>query len=129
MLPPVFSRLFAATRQPFVQAIYDLSVPRMAFGRVCLIGDAAFVPRPHTAASTSKAVSNAVDLAARVGAPGGDVVGALKGWETRQLDLGNYLAVYGKALGDRSQFGRGWGRGPIARCGTKGGGLGGASVR
>lgn len=107
VLPPVFSRLFAATREPFVQAIYDLSVPRMAFGKVCLIGDAAFVPRPHTAASTSKAVSNAVDLAAWVGASGGDVVGALEGWETRQLDLGNYLAAHGKALGDRSQFGRG----------------------
>lgn len=107
VLPPVFSRLVAATQAPFVQAIYDLSVPRMAFGRACLIGDAAFVPRPHTAASTSKAVSNAVALAAWVGASGGDVVGALKGWETRQLDLGNYLAAHGKALGDRSQFGRG----------------------
>jgi 2-polyprenyl-6-methoxyphenol hydroxylase-like FAD-dependent oxidoreductase len=106
VLPDVFSRLFAATEEPFVQAIYDLSVPRMAFGRACLIGDAAFVPRPHTAASTSKAVSNAVDLAAFVGASGGDVVGALKRWEPRQLEIGNYLAAYGKALGERSQFGR-----------------------
>jgi len=27
-------------------------VPRMVFGRALLLGDAAFVPRPHTAAST-----------------------------------------------------------------------------
>ncbi len=33
VLPGVFRRLFAATDEPFVQAIYDLSVPRMAFGR------------------------------------------------------------------------------------------------
>jgi len=32
------------------QAILDLGVPQMTFGRVALIGDAAFIPRPHTAA-------------------------------------------------------------------------------
>ena len=57
-----------ATKEPFVQPIYDLSVPRMVFGRVCLLGDAAFVPRPHTAASTSKAVTNAITLAEAIGA-------------------------------------------------------------
>jgi 2-polyprenyl-6-methoxyphenol hydroxylase-like FAD-dependent oxidoreductase len=35
----------------------------MAFGRVCILGDAAFVPRPHTAAGLSKAATNAVGLA------------------------------------------------------------------
>jgi 2-polyprenyl-6-methoxyphenol hydroxylase-like FAD-dependent oxidoreductase len=34
-------------------------VPRMRQGRVAMVGDAAFIPRPHTAASTSKAVANA----------------------------------------------------------------------
>ncbi len=33
VLPDVFRWLFAATDEPFVQAIYDLSVPRMALGR------------------------------------------------------------------------------------------------
>ena len=40
----------------------DLAVPRMVSGRVRLIGDAAFIPRPHTAVSTSKAAANAVAL-------------------------------------------------------------------
>jgi hypothetical protein len=43
----------AATRKPFLQTIQDLSVRRMAVGRIALVGDAAFIPRPHTAASTS----------------------------------------------------------------------------
>src|SRR6266481_4680512 len=63
LLPPQFVALVEHTGQPFVQAILDLSVTKMAFGRVCLLGDAAFVPRPHTAASTSKAIGNALDLA------------------------------------------------------------------
>ena len=52
-LPPPFLRLVKATQEPFVQTIHDLAVPNMAFGRVCLTGDAAFVPRPHTAAKAA----------------------------------------------------------------------------
>lgn len=106
ILPDVFQHLFEQTKEPFIQPIYDLSVPRMAFGRVCLIGDAAFVPRPHTAASTSKAIANAVELAGCVQASGGNVVAALTSWEPSQLELGNYLKVHGKLLGERAQFGR-----------------------
>nr|MDP9456975.1 FAD-dependent monooxygenase [Actinomycetota bacterium] len=63
VLPDAFGRLVAETDEPFVQVIHDLSVPRMAFDRACLVGDAAFIPRPHTAASTAKAVANATALA------------------------------------------------------------------
>jgi 2-polyprenyl-6-methoxyphenol hydroxylase-like FAD-dependent oxidoreductase len=51
-LPPAYRALVAATREPFLQTIQDLSVRRMAVGRIALVGDAAFIPRPHTAAST-----------------------------------------------------------------------------
>jgi 2-polyprenyl-6-methoxyphenol hydroxylase-like FAD-dependent oxidoreductase len=54
-LPPVFAELVAATADPFVQAVYDLTVPAMTVDRACLLGDAAFVARPHTAAGTAKA--------------------------------------------------------------------------
>ena len=37
--------------------------PRMAFGRLCLIGDAAFVARPHAAAGTAKAAEDGWQLA------------------------------------------------------------------
>lgn len=95
ILPEVFLHLFEQTKDPFIQPIYDLSVPQMAFGRVCLLGDAAFVPRPHTGASTSKAATNAMELAQFVQLHKGDVVSALKKWEIPQLELGNNL----KALG------------------------------
>src|SRR5882724_224369 len=80
ILPPSFLRLVEATTEPFVQTIHDLAVPRMAFGRVCLTGDAAFVPRPHTAASTAKAAANAITLADCLEVTGGDVVETLRRW-------------------------------------------------
>ncbi len=104
VLPAVFLHLFEQTKDPFIQPIYDLSVPQMAFGRVCLIGDAAFVPRPHTGASTSKAATNAMELAKFVQLDKGDVVTALKKWEVQQLELGNYLKTLGVSLGNRAQL-------------------------
>jgi 2-polyprenyl-6-methoxyphenol hydroxylase-like FAD-dependent oxidoreductase len=104
-LPPLFLRLVMATKEPFVQTIHDLAVPKMAFGRVCLTGDAAFVPRPHTAASTAKAAANALALADCLSVGEGDVVEILRRWEPDQLALGQQLREHGKRLGDRSQFG------------------------
>jgi 2-polyprenyl-6-methoxyphenol hydroxylase-like FAD-dependent oxidoreductase len=105
-LPPVFVRLVEATDEPFVQTIHDLAVARMVFGRVCLTGDAAFVPRPHTAASTAKAAANALALADCLTATGGDVVETLRRWEPDQVELGERLRDYGQRLGNRSQFDR-----------------------
>jgi len=105
-LPPSFLRLVTATQEPFVQTIHDLAVPKMAFGRVCLTGDAAFVPRPHTAASTAKAAANALALADCLSAVAGDVIETLRRWEPEQLALGQQLREHGKRLGDRPQFGR-----------------------
>jgi 2-polyprenyl-6-methoxyphenol hydroxylase-like FAD-dependent oxidoreductase len=102
-LPSPFFQLFENTREPFIQPIFDLAVPRMAFGRACLIGDAAFVPRPHTAASTSKAIANAIALGEAISA-NSDVVAALHSWEPRQLVLGRELESQGQFLGNRSQF-------------------------
>jgi 2-polyprenyl-6-methoxyphenol hydroxylase-like FAD-dependent oxidoreductase len=95
--------LIEATREPFVQAIVDVEVPRMAHGRVALLGDAAFVPRPHTAASTSKAAANVLALVEALEAEP-DVAHALGKWEPDQLQLGRYLRRWGQMLGDRSQF-------------------------
>lgn len=99
-----FADLVAATAEPFVQPILDLGVPRMAVGRVCLVGDAAFIPRPHTAASTSKAAGNAIALGAAVAGHAGDLDAALQAWEPEQLEVGQSLGRHGKMLGDRSQF-------------------------
>ena len=90
--------------EPFVQVIYDLEVPRMAFGRVCLIGDAAFAVRPHAAAGTAKAADDGWALADELTAFAGDVPAALAAWERRQLEVGRALLARTREIGDSSQF-------------------------
>ncbi len=104
VLPEAFLHLFEQTKEPFIQPIYDLSAPQMAFGRVCLTSDAAFVLRPHAGASTSKAATNAMELAKEVQLYKGNVVTALQKWEVPQLELGNYLQAVGISRGNRLQF-------------------------
>jgi 2-polyprenyl-6-methoxyphenol hydroxylase-like FAD-dependent oxidoreductase len=101
-LHPRFVELVQRTPDPFIQSILDVVVPRMAFGRVCLLGDAAFVLRPHAAAATAKAAADATTLAAALAAAAGDPDGALQNWEARQLEYGHRLVNYGVGLGRRS---------------------------
>ncbi|WP_250122628.1 FAD binding domain-containing protein [Chroococcidiopsis sp. CCMEE 29] len=110
VLAPPFQKLVAATQEPFVQGILDLGVPQMTFGRVALVGDAAFIPRPHTAASTAKAAANAIALADALVKHNHNVIKALPAWEPSQLAYGRQLVASGQQLGDRSQFSYGTSR-------------------
>ena len=89
--------------EPFVQAIYDIEVPKMAHGRACLIGDAAFGVRPHAAAGTAKAADDGWALAEELQAADGDVPAALASWEHRQLKVGRSLLTRTREIGDSSQ--------------------------
>jgi 2,6-dihydroxypyridine 3-monooxygenase len=106
-LPERISDVVLAVKQPFVQAILDVEVPRMAFGRVCLVGDAAFVVRPHAAAGTAKAAADAWELA-RALEEKPDVESALSAWEPGQLELGRSLLERTRRIGGRSQFDCNW---------------------
>jgi 2,6-dihydroxypyridine 3-monooxygenase len=90
--------------EPFVQVVTDIEVPRMVFGRICLIGDAAFAVRPHAAAGTAKAAADGWALAEELTAADGDVRAALAAWERRQLGLGRDLLARCREIGDSSQF-------------------------
>jgi 2-polyprenyl-6-methoxyphenol hydroxylase-like FAD-dependent oxidoreductase len=62
LLPPIFANVIARMDGMFVQAIYDLVSDAMGHGRVAIIGDAAFVARPHCGAGVSKAADDAASL-------------------------------------------------------------------
>lgn len=104
LLAPPIAAAVTAVAEPFVQAVFDVEVPRMAAGRVCLIGDAAFGVRPHAAAGTAKAAADGWALAEELQAAGGCVPAALARWETRQLALGRALLRRCREIGDSSQF-------------------------
>jgi len=108
LLPGPLAELIRRTPQPFLQAVYDIDVPHMAFGRMCLIGDAAVVLRPHAAAGAAKAAEDGYRLAEALREAGGDVVEALRTWETRQLQLARRVLARTRDAGDRSQFAGSW---------------------
>lgn len=103
LAPPV-AEVVASVREPFVQAVLDIDVPRMVDGRACLLGDAAFAVRPHAAAGTAKAAEDGWVLAEELERAGGDLPAALAAWEARQLSLGSALLARTREIGDSSQF-------------------------
>lgn len=62
VLSPQFAAVVRASAEPFFQPIHDLASPQMAFGRVALLGDAAFVARPHVGMGVTKAAQDAMAL-------------------------------------------------------------------
>ena len=120
MAPPI-AEVVHRCPEPFVQVIYDIEVERIAFGRIALIGDAAFAVRPHAAAGTAKACADAWMLRDALRDAGGDPVAALAIWEPGQLALGRQVLQRTRDMGDRSQFHRNWVPGdPSLRLGLYG---------
>lgn len=62
LLAPQFAEVVKKAAQPLFQPIYDLEVPQMNFGRVALLGDAAFVARPHCGMGVTKAAGDALAI-------------------------------------------------------------------
>lgn len=99
-LNPAFRKLVEETGDIFVQAIQDFQVPKMVFNRVLLTGDAAFVPRPHTAGSTAKAAANALALVQAL-QDNSALDAALAVWQQRQLIEGARMSDWGVQMGNR----------------------------
>lgn len=96
-LPPQFAAAVAAEPQPFVQPIYEYETPRMVNRRIVLLGDAAFIARPHTAMGVAKAAGDAMALAnALINRP---VDEALVTYERDRLPQGRAIVDYGRRLG------------------------------
>jgi 2,6-dihydroxypyridine 3-monooxygenase len=102
-LAPQLAEILDRSPGHLVQAIYDLEVPQMVFGRVVIMGDAAFGLRPHVAAGQAKACADAWALREAMAANAGDVDAALAEWEPRQMALGRAVLARTRAMGERSQ--------------------------
>ena len=95
-MAPQVAEIFTRTR-PFFQPIFDLESPHLVFGRVALVGDAAFVARPHVGAGVTKAALDAAALADAAGA--GDLATGLQRYERGQLPFGKGLVALGRQEG------------------------------
>jgi 2-polyprenyl-6-methoxyphenol hydroxylase-like FAD-dependent oxidoreductase len=98
LLGPQLREIVRLIEEPILQPIYDLESPHMAFGRVAILGDAAFVARPHVAAGVSKAADDAAALVEALAAEL-DVPSALKRFEAARLDENHRIIERARHLG------------------------------
>ncbi len=98
-LPRDFAATVLATERPFVQPIYDLDSDRIAFQRVALVGDAAYVARPHVGAGVAKAGGDASTLA-RALRESPDIATALARYNTERVRFGHAIVAESRRLGE-----------------------------
>ncbi|MEQ1647778.1 MAG: FAD binding domain-containing protein [Hyphomicrobiaceae bacterium] len=98
LLPPAFSEAMRLSTLPLLQPIYDLTASRMVFDRVVLIGDAAFVARPHVGAGVTKAALDGIALADAL-CEVTDLHSALARFATARLAFGQDMVTRSRDLG------------------------------
>ncbi|MFM0188579.1 FAD binding domain-containing protein [Paraburkholderia nemoris] len=98
LLAPQFGEVVTKSTQPLFQPIFDLEVPHMAFGRVALLGDAAFVARPHCGMGVTKAASDAMALVSALKRHA-DVQEALAEYSSERTQVGAAIVQHARHLG------------------------------
>jgi 2-polyprenyl-6-methoxyphenol hydroxylase-like FAD-dependent oxidoreductase len=95
---PQIAQLVELATQPFFQAIFDMESPCVARGRVALLGDAAFVARPHVGMGTTKAALDARYLTEAIVAEG-NLDTALARYDQAVRKFGSRVVARGRWLG------------------------------
>jgi 2-polyprenyl-6-methoxyphenol hydroxylase-like FAD-dependent oxidoreductase len=98
VLAPQFAEVVEKTENLFFQPIFDLESSRLAFGRVALLGDAAFVARPHCGMGVTKAASDALALTRALQADA-DVAAALQRYGDERAPVGAAVVRHARHLG------------------------------
>lgn len=114
LLAPQFAEVIEKTAQLFFQPIYDLQSERLCQGRVALMGDAAFVARPHVGMGVTKAAEDAVALADALRQHGTTTL-ALQTYEGLRLAAGLHTVKRARWLGGYMERAAGEG---VERLGT-----------
>jgi 2-polyprenyl-6-methoxyphenol hydroxylase-like FAD-dependent oxidoreductase len=97
IMPPQFLDCLDNMR-PFFTPIYDFSTPRLVFGRVALVGDAASSARPHMGFGMAKAGGDAQALAAAL-ANHDDIDAGLAAYDQLRQPIGERVMMHGRKLG------------------------------
>ncbi|SMY21936.1 unnamed protein product [Zymoseptoria tritici ST99CH_1A5] len=103
ILPPQFAEAVSKTAHPFVQAITDNVSDQNKFlgGKVLLVGDALAGFRPHTAASTSQAAHDALEMGRWLKGETGR-----EEYDASVLEFAKRVQRSGVEMGERSQYGK-----------------------
>jgi 2-polyprenyl-6-methoxyphenol hydroxylase-like FAD-dependent oxidoreductase len=98
ILAPQYAEILEKTAAPFLQAIYDVRSEEIVFGRIALMGDAAFVGRPHVGMGVTKAGDEAMAIAKHI-ATLGATPEALAAYRDERLKLGQQVVARAQYLG------------------------------
>ena len=98
MLPPPLVKAIEAESLPSIQGIFDFEATNIVSAHTAIIGDAAFVVRPHTAMGVSKAAGDTLALREALLASE-DLSEALERYQKERLPVGKSIADYGRRLG------------------------------
>jgi 2-polyprenyl-6-methoxyphenol hydroxylase-like FAD-dependent oxidoreductase len=96
-IAPALAEIFGASR-PYFQPIYDLASPQLVFGRAIIMGDAAFVARPHVGAGVTKAALDAACLADAL-AQHGSIEAALSHYGAVRKAAGDWIISRAREFG------------------------------
>jgi 2-polyprenyl-6-methoxyphenol hydroxylase-like FAD-dependent oxidoreductase len=97
-LPQQFAEVVLRADRHLLQPVYDVESENIAFGHVALIGDAAFVARPHVGVGVLKAAQDAAALARSLeGSP--SIPEALRRFERERLQPNIDAVEFGRYLG------------------------------
>jgi 2-polyprenyl-6-methoxyphenol hydroxylase-like FAD-dependent oxidoreductase len=98
IMPPAFLDVLHNIEQPFFTPIYDFAAPRLAFGRIALVGDAAATVRPHMGFGVAKAGGDALALGNALG-DCDDIDAALVRYDAERREMGERILLHGRKLG------------------------------
>ncbi len=100
LLAPQFAEVVTRTHQPFIQVIQDLETPRMQLSpRTVILGDAAFVARPHVGMGVTKAAGDAAALVRALAQPAATLPHALAAFAQAREPFGAAVVTRARQLG------------------------------
>ena len=99
LLAPPFVDVVRAAAEPLFQPIYDLDSDELVCGRVALLGDAAFVARPHVGLGVTKAAGDAAALVDALAEHPHDQAVALRQYAASRLRFGKSIVAHARLLG------------------------------
>jgi 2-polyprenyl-6-methoxyphenol hydroxylase-like FAD-dependent oxidoreductase len=98
LLAPALAEIVEKCSQPFLQPIYDVASKEIARGRIALLGDSAFVARPHVGMGVTKAMQDSIALADALAAHGPTPQG-LQAYAAERAPVALQVVRRGRRLG------------------------------
>lgn len=99
LLAPQFAEILEKTAQAFLQPIFDVASEQVVEGRIAIMGDAAFVARPHIGMGVTKAAEDAVAISNAIELHGASAK-ALTHYSEQRLKAGQMAVERARWLGD-----------------------------